>query len=206
VAVLTSFRFTSGTPYTRCPAGFVNETILSPDLCAGALPNPINGARLPAFKQLDLRLTKSFGPGQNLTAYVDARNLLNFANVLAVFTTTGETSNATEQYRNWQADSADLASEGAASGALRGDGSIDLGEGQVNPRAGCGDWTTPGGTPAAPNCVYLIRAEERFGNGDHLFDLTEQRRASEALYRALRGRQELTAPGRRIRLGLEATF
>jgi hypothetical protein len=54
--------------------------------------------------------------------------------------------------------------------------------------------------------VYLIRAEERFGNGDHLFDLTEQRRASDALYLTALGRQELTGPGRRIRLGVEASF
>jgi hypothetical protein len=203
--VLTGFRFASGTAYTRCLAGSGDETTLSPDLCGG-LVTDINGARLPAFKQLDLRLTKSFGPGQHLTAYLDARNLLNFANVLAVFTTTGETSNISEQELNWLADSLDLASEAAASNALRGDGSIDVGEGQANPAAGCGAWTDQGGTPAAPNCVYLIRAEERFGNGDHLFDVTEQRRASDALYRAIRGRQELTGPGRRVRLGLEFNF
>jgi hypothetical protein len=206
VAVLTTFRFASGTPYTRCPVGLGNESILSPDLCAGAFAEPINGARLPAFKQLDLRLTKSFGPGQRLTGYLDARNLLNFANVLAVFTTTGETSNAREQEANWQADSLDLAAEAAESGALRGDGSIDLGTGQSDPRTGCVNWVTANGIPAAPNCVYLIRAEERFGNADHLFDVSEQRRASDALYNVVRGRQELTGPGRRLRLGVEASF
>ncbi|HYF40542.1 MAG TPA: TonB-dependent receptor, partial [Gemmatimonadales bacterium] len=202
VAVLTTFRFSSGTSYTRCGSGF----ILSPDLCVFALTDPINSARLPAYKQLDLRLTKSFGPGRRLTGYLDARNLLNFANVLAVFTATGETENLAEQEFNWEADSADFASEAAASGALRGDGSIDLGMGQADPRPGCSAWTDVGGSSSAPNCVYLIRAEERFGNGDHLFDVTEQRRASDALYQALRGRQELTGPGRRIRLGLEANF
>jgi hypothetical protein len=206
VAVLTTFRFASGTPYTRCPAGLGNESVLSPELCIDAFAEPINGARLPAFKQLDLRLTKSFGPGQRLTGYLDARNLLNFANVLAVFSVTGETGNPREQAINWQADSLDLAFEAEASGALRADGSIDLGQGQVNPRAGCGTWMDQTGSPAAPNCVYLLRAEERFGNGDHLFDVTEQQRASDALYNVVRGRQELTGPGRRVRLGLEASF
>jgi outer membrane receptor for ferrienterochelin and colicin len=206
VAVLITFRFASGTPYTRCPIGSGNESALSPDLCPGDLTEPINGARLPAFKQLDLRLTKSFGPGQRLTGYLDARNLLNFANVLAVFTVTGETGSPTEQASNWQADSLDLASEASVAGALRADGSIDLGAGRSDPRAGCGSWTTANGTPAAPNCVYLIRAEERFGNGDHLFDTSEQRRASDALYQVVRGRQELTGPGRRVRLGLGVGF
>lgn len=206
VRLMTTFRFASGTAYTRCTAGSGDESTLSPELCLGPFPEPLNEGRLPAFKQLDLRLTRSFGPGHRLTGYLDARNLLNFASVLAVFAVTGGTSNPTEEQMNWAADSADLASEAQASGAFRGDGSIDLGEGQVNPSAGCGAWTDQAGTPAAPNCVYLIRAEERFGNGDHVFEVSEQRRASDALYQVVRGRQELTGPSRRIRLGLEASF
>jgi hypothetical protein len=205
VGVFTTFRFASGTPYTRCPGGDFDESVLSPNLCVGLITE-INGERLPAFKQLDLRLAKSFGPGNRFTGYLDARNLLNFENVLAVFAATGETSNPAEEQFNWAADSADLAGEAQASGAFRPDGSIDLGAGQADPRAGCGAWTDPAGNPAAANCVYLIRAEERFGNGDHLFDLTEQRRASDALYLTALGRQELTGPGRRIRLGFEASF
>ena len=46
--------------------------------------------------------------------------------------------------------------------------------------------------PAAPNCVYLIRAEERFGDGDHVFTVDEQRRASDAFYRFERGIQNFT--------------
>jgi hypothetical protein len=206
IQVFTTFRFASGTAYTSCATGSGNESTLSPEICLGPLTEPLNGARLPAFKQLDLRLTKSFGPGNRFTGYLDARNVLNFANVLAVFAVTGESNNPAEEQMNWAADSADLANEAQASGAFRGDGSIDLGEGQVNPRAGCGAWTDQAGTPAAPNCVYLIRAEERYGNGDHVFDVSEQKRASDALYRVVRGRQELTGPGRRIRLGVEASF
>jgi hypothetical protein len=205
VQVLTAFRFASGTAYTRCIPGSGDESTLSPDLCLGLI-GPINEARLPAFKQLDLRLTKSFGPGHRFTGYLDVRNLLNFANVLGVFAVTGETTNPSEELMNWAADSADLANEAQGSGAFRGDGSIDLGEGQVDPRAGCGAWTDQAGNPAAPNCVYLIRAEERFGNGDHVFDLSEQRRASDALYQVVHGRQEFTGPSRRIRLGVEASF
>lgn len=207
VGLYALFRVSSGTPYTRCfPGVEFNNIVLSPDPCLTPDPDAINASRLPAFKQLDLRLTKKFGPGNRITGYLDARNLLNFKNVLAVFAATGTTSNPQEAAINWAADSADLATEASASGALRGDGSIDLGEGQADPRPGCSDWADQAGTPAAPNCIYLIRAEERFGNGDHVFDLSEQRRASDALYRTVRGTQELTGPGRRIRIGLEASF
>jgi hypothetical protein len=54
--------------------------------------------------------------------------------------------------------------------------------------------------------VYLIRAEERFGNGDHIYTIEEQSAAINALYNAGRGEQTLTAPGRRARLGIEINF
>jgi hypothetical protein len=203
----TIVRLASGTPYTSCAGGVLaNETVLSPDLCPSSL-GKLNDSRLPWFKQLDVRLAKRFGPGSRFAGYLDARNLLNFRNVLAVFATNGGTSNPLEREANWTADSLDYASEAQAnSGAYHSDGSIDLGQGQANPVPGCNTWADQTGSPAVPNCVYLIRAEERFGNGDHLFDPAEQRRASDALYQVVRGPQELTGPPRRIRLGLEASF
>jgi hypothetical protein len=57
-----------------------------------------------------------------------------------------------------------------------------------------------------PNCVYLIRAEERFGDGDHRFDLAEQRRASLAFYQSDRGIQNFSGEPRRLRLGMELSF
>jgi len=166
----------------------------------------LNDSRLPAYKQLDLRLVKRFGTGGRFAGYLDARNVLNFRNVLAVFAATGETDNPAESSANWSADSVDLSNEAIQNGRYRSDGSIDLGEGLPDPRVGCALWADQAGNPAAPNCVYLIRAEERFGDGDHVFDLTEQQRASDALYRAVRGPQELTGPPRLIRVGLEASF
>jgi TonB-dependent receptor-like protein len=203
VGLFTTFRVASGTPYTPCLGG---ESVISPDICTGGFVATVNGSRLPTFRQLDLRLTKSFGPDSRFTGYLDARNVLNFRNVLAVFVGTGTTDSPLEAAANWRADSADYANEADQSGAYQADGSINLGAGQSNPRANCAGWVDQGGSPAAPNCIYLIRAEERFGNGDHTFDLTEQKRASDALYRVIRGPQELTGPPRRIRLGLEVSF
>jgi hypothetical protein len=143
----------------------------------------------------------------DLTGYVEARNVLNFKNVIQVFTTTNDVNNAREEEKNFAADSADYANEAAASGALAGDGSIDLSfGGAADPRTGCGSWVNQAGDPAAPNCVALIRTEERYGNGDHVFDLDEQRRASDALYFTVRGIHNFTSAPRRMRLGIEVNF
>jgi outer membrane receptor protein involved in Fe transport len=202
----TILRLASGTPYTPCSAHVLADaTVLSPDLCS-SFPTKLNDSRLPWFKQLDVRLAKRFGPSGRFAGYLDARNVLNVRNVFAVFATNGETNNPVERNANWAADSADYANEARQNNAYRFDGSMDLGVGQTNSAPDCGTWADQSGSPAAPNCVYLIRAEERFGNGDHLFDLAEQRRASDALYQVVRGPQELTGPPRRVRVGLEASF
>jgi hypothetical protein len=58
--------------------------------------------------------------------------------------------------------------------------------------------------------VYLTRAEERFGDGDHVFSVSEQRRASNSFYavgeRGGLGPQRFVEPGRWLRVGLEVTF
>ena len=205
--LFATFRYTSGTPYTRCTAD-ADQTVVSGDNCDAFFPDPLNSSRLPSFKQLDLRLTKGFAVGGlDLTGYVEARNVLNFKNVTQVFATTSDVANATEEQKNFAADSADYSKEAAASGVLATDGSIDLSfGGAVDPRTGCGGWINQGGAPAAPNCVAFIRTEERFGNGDHVFDLAEQRRASDALYYTVRGIHNFTSAPRRMRLGVEVNF
>ena len=40
--------------------------------------------------------------------------------------------------------------------------------------SGCGDWVNSSNDPSVPNCIYLIRAEQRYGNGDGIFTLEEQ--------------------------------
>jgi hypothetical protein len=207
VGLFATFRYTSGTPYTRCDSD-ADQTVVSGDNCDARFPDPLNSSRLPSFKNLDLRLTKGFAVGGlDLTGYLEARNVLNFKNVTQVFTTTNDVSNSKEEVKNFAADSADYANEASASGVLNGDGSIDLSfGGAADPRTGCGGWVNQGGSPAAPNCVTLIRTEERFGNGDHIFDVAEQRRASDALYYTVRGIHNFTSSPRRMRLGVEVNF
>ena len=150
-----------------------------------------------------MRFTKGFGlGGMDLTAYLDARNIFNLQNTTTVFAVTNDVSNQTELDDNWAGDSASFALESARSGERNTDGSINLTFGTT----GCGNWVTQGNAPAAPNCVYLIRAEERWGDGDGTFTLAEQRRASDALYYQTRGLHNFTSNGRRLRLGLELNF
>ncbi|MDQ3207880.1 MAG: TonB-dependent receptor [Gemmatimonadota bacterium] len=207
--LFATFRYTSGTPYTRCVSGAGDDDVVSGDNCDNFFPEPLNSSRLPAFKNLDLRLTKGFGlGGLELTGYVEARNLLNFRNITQVFATTNDAVSGIEARDNFAADSADFANEaGANTDALLDDGSIDLSFGGVpDPRTGCSTWVDQAGTPAAPNCVSLIRAEERYGNGNHIFDVAEQQRASNALYNAVRGIHNFTGSPRRMRLGVEVNF
>jgi hypothetical protein len=189
-----------------------DEEVVSGDFgrnnCNRQFPEPLNSSRLPSFKNLDLRLTKGFSiRGLDITGYFEARNFLNFKNTIQVFATTNDVANAREEAQNFAADSADFRKEAVASSALLGNGSIDLRFGGASdPRTGCDAWRKQDGTAGAPNCVALIRAEERYGNGDHIFDLAEQRAASDALYFEIRGIHNFTASPRRFRLGFELNF
>jgi hypothetical protein len=207
VGLYATFRYGSGTAYTPCRDTEGNAGALSdePLGCAQFRGDP-NSARVPPFKQFDLRVTKGFGLGRlAVTAYLDARNLFNFTNILRVFSATGTSVNPTEHELHWASDSSLFAAEALASKAYRGDGSIDLWfDGRL--ASACADWVTADLQAAAPNCVYLIRAEERYGDGDHVFTLIEQRRASDAFYAVERGLQNFTGDPRRLRLGVEVTF
>jgi hypothetical protein len=214
--VNATFRYASGTPYTACP-NQQNEGNTASDgnggtACSGSQADQAsdaNGVRLPAFKQLDMRFTKGFSiRGLDLMAYVDARNVLNLTNVLQVFQGTRDVRNQAEADLNWTADSAAYAAEAQRSSSWDdGNGNIDLSFGGIaDPRAGCGAWTTAGGAPSPVNCVYLIRAEERFGDGDHIFTVGEQRAASTSSYLTGRGLNTFYGAPRRLRLGLEVNF
>jgi hypothetical protein len=214
VGLFTVFRYASGEPYTPCSAEEGNANQFSDVGGCAQGAGAFHGARLPSWRQFDLRVTKLFEVGgAGLTAYVDIRNLFNFANLLRVFSATGDIVNPADRLDRWSTDSSYYAAEASASGVYGADGSLDLRFGGAV-ASGCGAWLSGGGLPAAPNCVYLIRAEERYGNGDHVFTLAEQQRASDAFYAAVgrlesffaRGRHNFTGDPRRLRVGLEISF
>ncbi len=209
VGLYATFRYASGTPYTACSLGSTDQDVVSGDNCDREFPEGLNQSRLPAFKNLNLRLTKGFGlGGLDVTAYLDARNVLNFRNVIQVFTQTNDVRNLDEEENEFAANAEEVQSEALASGVeVSANGTIDLTFGGIaDRRQGCSSWVTTDGVAAAPNCVALIRAEQRFGNGDGQYDETEQRRASDALYNTIRGIHNFTGDPRRMRLGLEVNF
>jgi hypothetical protein len=209
VGVYGAVRFASGTAYTACPVSNpADNSVLSDQSCAGPIAGDFNAERLPSLRLIDLRITRAVSlGGASLVVFADARNLLNSRNVTRVFAQTGTTSNSPERDRIRSGNLSEFANEATANGVLRSDGSIDLSFGGVaDPRAACGSWTNAAGSSATPNCVYLLGAEQRFGNGDHVFSVAEQTRASDALYQVARGQQNFTGPGRRVRIGLEVRF
>jgi hypothetical protein len=209
VSVFTTFRYTSGTAYTKCGESPEEISVLSIENCNRLFPEGLNTQRLPAFKELNARFTKSFGlGGLDVTGYLDVRNLLNFRNVLQVFAVNGDTRNEEERQANLEADLADLANEAGFNGVLGDDGEIDLTfGGGADRRTGCGNWVSSNAqAPAAANCIYLIRAEQRYGDGDGIYTVEEQTNAVNALYDVARGEQQHLGIGRRARVGFEINF
>jgi hypothetical protein len=195
-----AFRMSSGAPYTSCS---VDSGELSDEQCL-SFGFPPNTARLPAFRQLDLRFTKQLGarPGSVLL-YVDARNLLNMRNTLRVFSGTGTTENEPARQEVVNNAIIGIRDEAAENGVLQGDQSADLrfsGDGA----GGCAGWVTVQGDGGAPNCVALVRAEQRFGNGDGIYSAEEQRTVAEAHFDVMAG--SFYGAPRRVRLGIELTF
>jgi hypothetical protein len=203
VGVFSTFHYTSGTAYTKCGASTDDQSALSSGSCSRLFPEGINTRRLPAFKELNSRFTKSFAlGGLEVTGYLDVRNLLNFKNVIQVFSVNGSVQNGIERQANLQADLDDLKREGELNLVYDADGSLLL----DFPHEQCDRWISSNLHPAAANCLYLIRAEQRFGDGDGVFTVAEQTEAVDALYDVARGVHQHTALGRRARLGLEINF
>ncbi len=198
-----TFRFASGTAFTRCPpAG--NTAARSGGVCSGGIfAGDVNGARLPMLKEFDLRVTKGFGlGGMDVTGYLDIRNLFNFTNLHSVWAVTNDVNNKALVDQVFQSDLDQFRAEGLANGAWTLDGSMTL----PGANQQCADWVDQGGAAASPNCIYLIRAEQRYGNGDRVFTMEEQRAVSQADYDRRFGLQELTRPGQHVRLGIEVNF
>jgi hypothetical protein len=197
-SLLLAFRAASGTPYVRCDGlGFSDEA------CAGLIAVGAERARLPSFRQLDLRFAKRFGSRSSASIFVDARNLLGRRNARRVYSATGTTTNelAIERARSQAASS--WLDEAAENGVLAGS-SIDLtfaGQGA----GGCANWVMANGSPAAPDCIALVRVEQRWGNGDGIFTAEEQTIVADAQYAAFIAHGFYLAP-RRIRLGIEVGF
>lgn len=200
-------RWGSGLPYTRCSGPEVDDQIArSGEPCFyGGNPENFLAVRLPAFLHLDLRASTdlSAGPG-GVTLFAEARNLLNRRNTVSVYAVNGETSNETARLLVTTEDLDRYANEAQANSVLQPDGNIDLRFAGAGASA-CESWTASNGDAAAPSCVALVRAEQRWGNGDGLFATSEQQAAADARFNERFQTGFFDAP-RRVRVGLEVNF
>jgi hypothetical protein len=196
-------RYASGTPYTRCNPSLDDDLAVTSGGTCNNLGSDFNSSRRPAFKNVDLRVTKGFRMGGlDLTAYADARNVFNIENVLNVFAQTGNTDNPRYRDLLWQNDSASFALNGTANGIRLANGSLDLPKSDAE----CGAWRTTGANPSPPTCYFFRKGEQRHGNGDGVYTLEEQRRASDLSRLGTFHISRWAGTGRRVRLGMEVNF
>ncbi len=190
---------TSGLPYVL--ARNIGLGITAPPDDADAFVSLIGSARLPWSKTVDIRLSKGFHAGRfNASMFADMRNVLNLNDLLGAYSETGATTNPLYRESLLSPEFANLQIEANANGRLLGDGSIDL-------RPSCSGWTSGAAGASGPvNCVALQRVEQRFGDGDGLYSLSEQTTALNAYFDSFFGPWRFAGPGRTARVGLQIRF
>jgi len=146
------------------------------------------GLTMPWQFEFDLRLAKGFslGRGWNLQAFVDWRNPFDIARTDMVFAETGDIRNQ-KAFDLW-------AGQALTDPLLDGDPQIrdfDIAaESQDN----------------AFNTFMLLRAEERFGNGDGIFTVEEQTTAFSQDWFYYQGEHVMAPSNQSLRLGLRISF
>jgi hypothetical protein len=211
VGAFATFRFSSGLPYTLLRQAGVGSTVGGFGL-EGIAVEPINSSRMPWFKNVDLRVTKGLRLGSlDWTLFAESKNLFNWRNVLNLFTESGDVNNAAFEQKFIAGESQNLLSEAKAAGVLttdaKGNPAVDLSAPGV-----CKGWqgtstaTAPSAESGPVDCVLLVRAEQRYGNGDGIFSQNEYVKAFTAWYNFFNAPSGFYGTGRRIRIGAEFTF
>ena len=186
----------SGLPYFRLVN--VGSGILAPGNGFSFGASAIGPDRLPWTRTLDLRVRKVIhASGITSSLYLDVRNLLDLRNVLGAYAETGTQTNPLYQTNVLSPEFSSLRIEASQNGVLLTGNAVDL-------RPDCSTWTGTTGGPI--DCAALRLVERRFGNGDGVYDVSEQTTAFNAYYEAFFGSAQFYAPGRTARLGIELTF
>ncbi len=194
------FQLASGTSYLICHVPSVAPLTLSDEPCpafTGVGGIALTYERLPARKVLDLRFSKALGDTPYAPRFfIDARNLLNFRNVIRAVRDSANGRVAREQFiQNGVGSVRDEAIVNSAYDAATG--AVDLSTPGI-----CSAWITTQHDGGAPNCVALLRAEARYGNGDGIYTAEEQRTAVGAALDATY-LTRLNGTPRRVRIGIE---
>ena len=162
--------------------------LISPPSSGNLVESSFGGLTMPWQVEFDLRISKGFalGQGWNLQAFLDWRNPFDIARPDYVFSETGDTSN--EQGLDvWV---------GEALSDPRLDGDTDIRDFDIAAES----------ADNAFNTYMLLRAEQRFGNGDGIYTVEEQQRAFTHDYDWFRGEYRLYPSNQSLRLGLRVSF
>jgi hypothetical protein len=190
VGFFTVLTLRSGLPYTKL-INFGNGQQGPPSLAGleGVPESSINGNETPWNWTFDFRLSKNFQLGQNFNMgiFLDWRNPLNLTNQTTVFLETSAAVN--EQHRENQLGTA------LRDQRLDGDNIIR-------------DFDIVAESPETDyNKFMLLRAEQRFGNGDGIYTVEEQERAFGERYEDIWGENvNFRTSDQSFRLGLRLAF
>lgn len=183
--LLAAYRSASGYPYTRLRSSA--DGFVGPPQVFGSPSEPPGALSLPDEKYFDVRLTKGIAiRGGRLRVFLDWQNPLGLSNTAQVYLETGTLENDLFRTRllSWQ----------MRDPFLDGDTDID-------------DFDIAAESPENPvNVFSLLEAERRFGNGDGVFTVDEQRAAFGAWYDLFYGPERYRYSNRRLRLGVELVF
>jgi hypothetical protein len=161
---------------------------VGPPSSAGPASTPIGALQTPWQTRFDIKLTKAFqlGKGWRLQAYIDWRNPFDIAVTETVFLDTGNPVN--EQAR------ARLLNDALADPRLDGDNDIR-------------DFDIVAESPETDfNKFMLLRAEERWGNGDGIFTVEEQERSFGQEWEYGSGLAAFVPSNQSLRLGLRISL
>ena len=202
------WRIVSGLPYTRLQnLGTGQETFGGTGfgLVAEREDDQLNQSELPWQYYFDLRVTKGFRLGPtDWTLYADFRNLFNITNVIGVFAETGDVVNERDFENSISSELVRLRQD-AGAGRVTVDPANGLEAFDVRDcsAAGGSAW---GGSGGAADCVLVQKAEQRFGDGNGLYDTDEYEAAMTVWYDRFDGVQTFYGQPLHIRLGLELAF
>jgi outer membrane receptor protein involved in Fe transport len=192
--VFGTVRILSGLPYSPLE-NTAGNILIGPGAGLGVTgaelqDDEVSTARMPWQKFFDLKATKGLSlMGWNAQLFLDARNVLDIENRVAVFQSTG-----------------DIVDEEVYATRILSHRNT-LGGGTPQPRIDLTSLERAGtGVRNSIDLYLLQQAEARFGNADKIFDAEEQERAFRASELFGTGPQDFFGTGRRVRIGFELAF
>ncbi len=176
----------SGQRFTKLEV--LGRTNLAPPSSGELAESSFAGLTMPWQFEFDFRLSKGFrlGRGLSLQAFVDWRNPFDIARTDFVFAETADSEHSLAK-QNW-------VNEGMSDPRL--DGDTDIRDFDIAAES----------ADNAFNTYMLMRAEQRFGNGDGVYTVEEQTRAFSQDWEWFRGQQVLKPSNQSLRLGVRLAF